>query len=303
MPDLAGVAIGPIARIPTWFRIGGGADRYADVHSAADLRACLELDANALVLGRGANLLVLDGGVPQLVLRLAGPELAGIEIDRDAGALRVGAAADLQRTQIVTARAGLRGLETLAGVPASIGGAIAMNAGGAHGSTFDHLRRITAMRRDGAVVDLDPAQLGATYRDGGLGDAIVLAAEFALESDDPAAVRTDLKRVMESKRTSQPLASRSAGCVFKNPVVDGGIDGVASPGQRTSAGLLIDRAGCKGLRRGGAAVSDRHANFFVVDARSARAADVLELIHDVQRRVHECFGVRLEPEIKIWGTP
>lgn len=298
MPETLQVDIQHDATIETWFGIGGRADRLARPASVEELRQCVALDPDLKVLGEGANLLVADGGVRELVVSME--RLNAVSIGDD-GVVNAQAGADLMRLINDTARAGFSGLHTLAGVPASIGGAVAMNAGGAFGNTFDHLREITTIDRSGDV-RTDPASaFDARYRDGGLDGRIVVEAVFQLARDDPKDVRQRVKDIMAKKKASQPLAADSAGCVFKNPTLGNDLQGIGGAGQRVSAGMLIDRAGCKGLTRGGASVSERHANFVVVDKATARAADVIELIDAVRQRVDAAFGVQLQTEVIIWG--
>lgn len=298
MPETVALDIEHDAPIDTWFGIGGRADRLARPSSIEELGQCIALDANLKVFGEGANLLVADGGVRALVVSLA--KMNAVSIGAD-GFVRAQAGADLMRLINGTVRAGLAGLHTLTGVPASIGGAIAMNAGGAFGNTFDHLREITTMDRAGVVRTEPASAFEATYRDGGLGGRIVVEAVFELEPEEPMVLRERVKDIMAQKKASQPMAADSAGCVFKNPTLAEDIEGVGKTGQRVSAGMLIDRAGCKGLAAGGARVSERHANFVVVDKATASAADVIELIEAVRQRVHGAFGVKLATEVVVWS--
>lgn len=298
MPETLQVDIEHDAAIETWFGIGGKADRLARPASVEELRQCVALDPDLRVLGEGANLLVADGGVRELVASME--RLSEVSIGED-GVVCAQAGADLMRLINDTARAGLSGLHTLAGLPASIGGAVAMNAGGAFGNTFDHLREITTLDRDGNLRTEPASAFDAQYRDGGLNGRIVVEVVFQLTPDEPVEVRQRVKDIMAKKKASQPLAADSAGCVFKNPTLSTDLQGIGEARQRVSAGMLIDRAGCKTLTRGGASVSERHANFVVVDKKTARAADVIELIDAVRRRVDAAFGVQLETEVVIWG--
>jgi UDP-N-acetylmuramate dehydrogenase len=307
------------AAISTWFGIGGGADRLARPRTAAELVACLEMDQSLRVLGDGANLLVDDAGVGELVVDFKPPrtpltpqtaqassglgavtgELAAVEIDAS-GRVRVGAGADLQKLVMETARRGLRGLEVLYGIPATIGGAVIMNAGGAFGEIANVIESVDVMDRSGRVATLERGRIGFGYRRSGLSPGIVVGAVLRLTPDDAVSVRARLKEIAEYKKTTQPLSANSAGCVFKNPTLTADIEGVAAKGARVSAGMLIDRAGCKGLRVGGASVSERHANF-VVTEKGAKAAEVISLMVETKKRVRERFGVELEPEVVVWG--
>lgn len=286
--------------IPTWFGIGGRADRLATPTTDDELAACLMLDPELVVLGDGANLLVDDPGVAALVVSLRGPRFTGWTIDDRTGAVRVGAGANLPKLINEAVRRGLAGLEGLAGIPASVGGALVMNAGGAFGQIADAVVRVHARRRDGSPITLERRDIAFDYRRSGLHDLVITDAELALTPAEPAALRTRLLEVMEYKKASQPMAAKSAGCVFKNPTLHADLPSIAARGSRVSAGLLVDRAGCKGLAVGGASVSHRHANF-IVTAHGARAGDVIDLLRLVRQRVDDTFGVRLEPEIVIWG--
>ena len=287
------------AAIPTWFGIGGRADRFAAPASAAALRRCLEIDPALRVLGEGANLLVDDDGVPGLVVALTAPAFTGAEFDDD-GVVRVGAGADLPRLVVESVRRGLAGLEGLGGIPATIGGALVMNAGGAFGQIADAVARVHAVDRAGRDVTLERADIPFGYRAGGLRDLVVTGAELRLTPADPAALRARLKDVMAYKKASQPMADNSAGCCFKNPTLAADLEGVAGAGTRVSAGLLIDRAGLKGVAVGGARVSERHGNF-VVTAPGAKARHVIDLMALIVRAVHDRFGVTLHPEVVIWS--
>lgn len=299
MPETLAVEMRCDIQIPTWFGVGGRADRLARPRTLEQLVQCVESDPDCRILGDGANLLVADTGVRELVVSLDAMRDVSYEAN---GVVRVAAGAKLHRLVQETAARGLAGLHTLAGVPASIGGAVAMNAGGKHGSTYDHLVELTTIDRRG-VVRTEPARaFAAGYRDGGLGDRIVAGAVFRLVPDDPAALRARVKAIMLEKKHTQPLAADSAGCVFKNPVLQEAIAGVGRAGQRVGAGLLIDRAGCKGWAVGGASVSQRHANFITVDKKQANAANIIELIERVRVAVRERFGITLHTEVVIWGA-
>ncbi len=289
------------APIPTWFGVGGGADQLATPRDQAELLACVRIDPGLRVLGAGANLLVDDDGVGELVVSLASPAFQGTQWGAEV--VRVGAGVDLPKLIVDAVRRGRAGIEGLGGIPATIGGALVMNAGGAFGQIADCVLRVHAVSRDGREVTLERAAIPFGYRHSGLADLILVGAELSLPPADPAALRDKLKEVMAYKKNSQPMAENSAGCCFKNPTLDRTVrdaqGDIGEPGKRVSAGMLIDRAGLKGLRVGGASVSPRHANFLVTDA-GAKARDVIDLIAEITRRVHDTFGVRLQPEVVIW---
>jgi len=276
------------APAPTWMGVGGRADALARPERLDQLRALLEWDAPVRILGDGANLLVADEGVDGLVVSLE--RMTRVERLDEGGRLLAEAGVNLPRLVIEAARLGLSGLEGLAGVPASVGGATRMNAGGAFGSFADAVERVHALTRAGDARTLDRDQIDFGYRRSGLEDLFITSVELALTPAQPADVRARTKEVMARKKATQPLAADSAGCVFRNPIIDA---------RRTSAGLLLDRAGCKGLRVGGACVSERHANFVCCQS-GATAADALELIDLMRTRVEDAHGVRLETEIVIW---
>lgn len=289
------------APIKTWFAIGGTADRYAEPSSHDHLAEALRLDPDLRILGDGANLLVADEGVSELVCKLSG-ELASWSIDPGSGRVTAGAGANLPKLIHATVRAGLAGIHTLGGVPATLGGATVMNAGGAHGQIADAVHTIRALTRTGDTIDLARDQVRFDYRHSGLTDLIITAVTLHLEpGHDKDRLRTTLKDIMAAKKASQPLAASSCGCVFKNPTPTHDIEGIASANTRTPAGLLIDRAGCKGMtpHAQSVRVSNVHANFFET-ASNAKAADVIELIERVQDRVEAAFSIRLEPELVIW---
>ncbi len=305
--------------IATWFNVGGTADRFARARSMDQLRACLELDRSLRILGDGANLLVADEGVRELVVALEG-DFAGVEfIDAPSAAglgtpsviVRAGAAAKLPQLITECARRGLAGLETLGGIPATVGGACVMNAGGTYSQTGDCLHSVTGLTRGGDLLTLKRNQIEFTYRSTNFfpgnpaksREFIVTSVEFKLRRGDAEAIRKKLKDIMAAKSASQPMAEHSAGCAFKNPILQRDLPGIAVAGSKVSAGMLIDKAGCKGLRVGCATVSPQHANFFTVTpSPTARAADVLSLMRQVQERVQSTFGLWLVPEVAVWGA-
>ena len=299
-----GMSIEFDAPISTWFEVGGRADRLARPRTHDELRACLRSDSELLILGDGANLLVDDEGVRQLVISLGQGAFSAVEWNDER--VVVGAGAKLPQLINESVRRGLSGLETVAGIPATIGGAIVMNAGGAFGAISDRLVAVHVMNRDGVQERLPRGRIGFDYRQSGLQGLIILSAEFELLPGDPAKVRERQLEIMAYKKNSQPMADKSAGCVFKNPTLAHDLpellrDGIetAVAGRRVSAGMLIDKAGCKGMTEGGASVSDRHANF-IVTAAGATARDVMRLMERVQDAVKIRFDVELHPEVVLW---
>ncbi|MBM3973343.1 MAG: UDP-N-acetylmuramate dehydrogenase [Planctomycetes bacterium] len=268
-------------------RIGGPADwflePYAEEDVALAVRACRERDVPLRVLGGGSNVVIADEGVRGALLHL--PSLNRIQ--RDGNRITAGAGVTLPSLLRAAKEAGLAGLEKLTGIPAMVGGAVAMNAGTRDGETFEHLVSLTLVDRDGNVVVHGRDRFRACYRDGGLDDAIVVQATFELTPDDRQAIAARFSASLKQRNASQPVSMRSVGCVFRNPAGD-------------AAGRLIEAAGCKNLRIGGIEVSPVHANYFVNDGCGS-AAEFVALMGEVRARVRKTFGVELAPEVKFWG--
>ncbi|MBN1489696.1 MAG: UDP-N-acetylmuramate dehydrogenase [Phycisphaerae bacterium] len=279
------VPLGPL----TWFGLGGTARVLATVSTQAQLRTVLaracEVDLPVYVLGAGANVLVGDGGVDGVVVRLKGGDFE--QTQWDGPRVVAGAGVDIASLTLAAVRRGLAGLECMAGIPGTAGGTVCMNAGGRFGEIKEAVRRVWTVHRSGCCREWNQEEAEFEYRRSALTGHIIERVAFELVPDDPGRVMQRYREIWEYKKQSQPLGRGSAGCVFKNP-----------PGE--SAGALIDRAGLKGTAVGGATVSEAHANFIVVRS-SATASDIIELIATVQQRVEEEFGVTLEPEVQIWG--
>ncbi|MDD7368005.1 MAG: UDP-N-acetylmuramate dehydrogenase [Clostridiales bacterium] len=273
----------------TSFRIGGAADALFLPATAEELTRAIaaaeETGAPWRVLGNGTNVLVRDGGLRGLTIVLGEP-MSGVRIEGRRVTAQAGAL--LSRVGREAQRAGLQGMAALSGIPGSVGGAAAMNAG-AYGSEMkDVLTRVLALE-NGQPVWLDADALALSYRDSlilrhGL---IVLAAEFELQGGDPDVIQAEMADYAARRREKQPLNMPSAGSTFKRPAGH-------------FAGALIEGAGLKGYRVGGAQVSELHAGF-VVNAGGATARDVLALMDDVRRIVFEQTGVTLEPEVRVIG--
>jgi len=273
----------------TWYRLGGPARWFVTPRDEAELAEVLRrLRAAGLpwhVLGRGANLIVRDDGPPGSVIHLTGPHWEAVHYDGPT--VRAAAGADFPKLVKQTVERGLGGLEGLAGIPGTVGGALRMNAGGKYGSFSDHLRDARLMTPDGAVVARARQELGFGYRTSAVGDAIVLEATFDLVPGDATALRARYQAIWNEKYATQPpVSAHSAGCIFKNP-----------PG--AAAGALLDRCGLKGVRCGGAEISTRHANFILAH-EGATARDVLDLIELARARVRAATGVELELEVQVW---
>lgn len=277
----------PLAR-RTWFGLGGSAKFLCRPRSADDLAELAASARNASVpfkvLGAGANVLVSDDGFDGVVVRLDAAAFRTVE--RTGNRLRVGAGVELMPLARSCSEAGLAGLEGLAGIPASIGGAVRMNAGGRFGEISDVVRSIDVLTPAGRVERWSKERIGFGYRHSAIGDEIVLSAEIELSEDDPETVGRRYHECFAMKMESQPIRENSAGCIFKNP-------------HGRSAGAMIDQAGLKGTRCGGARVSERHANFIVADG-GATASDVLRLIDVVRDRVKQEFATELDLEIDVW---
>ena len=282
------VADQPLAPFTT-LGVGGAARWYVEPRDGDELAEVLRDlgDLPLLVLGRGSNVLVADTGWPGLALRLG----AGFKWQRrDGVVVEAGGGTSMPALAAWLATEGLSGLEFAAGIPATVGGSVRMNAGAHGGQTAEDLVAVavaTPEHPDG--IELAAADLDFGYRHSALPPgAVVVAARWSLREDDPAAIRTRLDDLRAWRRATQPLRQRNCGSVFTNP-----------PGD--SAGRLIDAAGLKGLRVGGARVSEKHANFVVVDPATTTAADVLALIELVRDRVVAHGGPRLEPEVRLVG--
>ncbi|MCC5828092.1 MAG: UDP-N-acetylmuramate dehydrogenase [Phycisphaeraceae bacterium] len=294
VPHAMNVPLGPL----TWYGVGGAAEVLARPSSLQQLsQLCARAKAENIpihVLGEGANLLVADDGVSGIVIKLDSP--AFLAVRYEGNRVFAGAGADLRKLVVETARRGLAGLDCLAGIPATVGGAIRMNAGGTFGSIGQCIRRIQVMDAAGQVYYRDRDDLVFGYRTTNIVARFILEAEFELQVDDPEEIRKRVKKVYFLKKNSQPLEGRSAGCAFKNlESLPEGVD----PSTPLSAGKLIDMAGLKGFAIGGASVSNQHANFIVAE-EGAKAADVLAVIEHIESEVARRFGVNLEREVEVW---
>jgi UDP-N-acetylmuramate dehydrogenase len=278
----------PLAPL-TWFRVGGPAQALFMPEDEADLAYFLSLlpaDVPVTVVGLGSNLIVRDGGVPGVVVRLGrGFSEIAVEDHR----IRAGAAVPDVKVARAAQEAGLSGLSFLRGIPGAIGGALRMN-GGAYGrETKDALVAARAVDRSGRVQVLSNADMHYSYRHcGAPEDFIFTEATFEGTPGDRAAIAGEMEQITESREATQPIKSRTGGSTFKNP-----------PGRK--AWELIDAAGCRGLMVGGAQVSELHCNF-LINRGNATAADIETLGETVRRRVKESSGVELEWEIKRIGA-
>ncbi|MCA9279159.1 MAG: UDP-N-acetylmuramate dehydrogenase [Phycisphaeraceae bacterium] len=290
--------------ISTWFGVGGCADAMATPTSLDELRACRDIDDKLVVLGEGANLLVCDEGIDRLVVRLSSPAFTQCAF-HDNGIVSVGSGVTLPKLINLCERRGLAGIEGLAGFPASIGGAIRMNAGGAFGEIGDAVHSVTLVCKDNTLRTLHKDDIAFSYRETRFGndaifdDAVVMEVQLKLTPDDPNYIKQRKLDAMEYKKRTQPLSADSAGCCFKNPTLPHDIDSIGSKGLRVSAGMLIDRACLKGTEIRSARVSEHHANF-ICSSKDGCARDIIELMDLCQRAVHETFGVLLQREVVVW---
>lgn len=277
----------PLAPL-TWMNLGGPAQFFLEPRDQAELQkvvtCCHENGIPIFVLGSGSNLLVRDEGVRGAVIRLANASFA--ESTVDGTTLRSGAGALLSQTISVSVRDGLAGLEVLAGIPGTVGGAIRGNAGGRSGEIAETCRSVTAMTAKGEIVTRSGDDLTFGYRSSSITEPFILGGTFELRPDDPDEITSRMRKIWIMKKATQPLSDQSAGCIFKNP-------------RGQSAGALIDQAGLKGTRLGGAEISDRHANF-VVTHDGCKSDDVLRLIDLTRSKIAEQFGIELELEIQVW---
>ena len=273
-----------------WFRTGGPAEwlyRPADVAELSALLRELPDYTPVMPIGVGSNLIVRDGGVPGVVVRLP-KAMARVSVEDRL--VRAGGGAMGITVASAARDAGIAGLEFLRGIPGTVGGAVRMNAGAYGRDTSDVLVAVTVVLRDGTVETWPAARLGYTYRHSELpAGAVVVEAVFRGEPGDPSTIGAEMGRIAAEREASQPLRSRTGGSTFKNP-----------PGHKAWA--LIDAAGCRGLRRGDAQVSEKHCNF-LLNLGGASSADIEALGDEVRARVRAHSGVELEWEIQRVGQP
>ena len=275
----------------TTFRVGGEADVLVNINSAREittaLRAAKDAGVPATIIGNGSNLLVRDGGIRGLVIRISNSFGA---IEMKDGVIHAQAGASLRAVANFAQERGLGGMETIAGIPGTVGGAVIMNAGAYGGEMSQIVTRVDAVSlHDGKPVRFDAKNLGFSYRHSAMMDANVIVTDVTiqLEPADPAAIAARTQELLAARREKQPLEYPSAGSTFKRP-------------EGLFAAKLIDDAGLRGLRIGDAQVSEKHAGF-IVNRGSATAKDILALMDEVSHRVREQFGVTLEPEVRILG--
>ena len=291
LPEIRGRVREQAALAPvTWFRVGGAAEflvRPEDADDLAKLLRELALEMPVTVIGAASNLIVRDGGIPGVVIKLA-RGFNEILVDDD-GVIAGAACLDITVAEVAAA-AGLTGLEFLSGIPGSIGGAVAMNAGAYGGEIKTVLDWAEIVTRSGEVLRLNAAELALDYRRSNLAPgAVVTGARLRAAKGEVSAIAARMAEIKASREASQPVRARTGGSTFANP-----------PDMK--AWELIDAAGCRGLKRGGAQVSELHCNFLLNNG-DATAADLEGLGEEVRRRVFAASGVSLHWEIKRIGVP
>lgn len=278
----------PMAR-HTSFRIGGPAEVLARPSSEGELisllRLCRAEEIPCRILGGGTNILAPDEGIPGVVVSVRGLDRIRPVSDTE---LEAGCGVSLARLANYAQKRGLTGLEFAHGIPGTVGGGMYMNAGAYGGEMVQVAVSARFLRPDGEIETFRGEEMGLSYRHSAFmeREGVILSARFRLAPGDPEAILARMKELSEKRRASQPLDMPSAGSAFKRPV--GGY-----------AAALIQNAGLKGFRVGGAAVSEKHSGF-VVNLGGATAADVLELLDQVRARVLAASGIALEPEIRLW---
>ncbi len=292
LPPLGGRATQAAALASfTWFRVGGPAEvmvRPADTEDLAAFLAALPPEVPVTVIGAASNLIIRDGGIPGIVVRLPARGFGGIVVEED-GVIAGAAALDATVAEHA-AQAGLAGLEFLSGVPGAVGGAVAMNAGAYGGDVAGILDWAEIVCRSGETRRLSTAELALAYRYSALPPgAVVVRARFSARPGERTPIAERMAAIRAAREATQPIRARTGGSTFRNP-----------PGMK--AWELIAAAGCRGLARGGAVVSEKHCNF-LINTGGASAADLEGLGEEVRARVRETTGVMLEWEIRRIGIP
>ena len=272
----------------TWFRLGGLAEYFAEPTSVDELstlvRRCRQQQVAVRLLGGGSNILVPSGGVAGVVISISTPEFSDIAV---AGhEVTAGGGARLSHVISTTVREGLGGLETLVGIPGTVGGALHGNAG-SHGTDVGQwCHEATVMTRSGEILRRGAEDLRFAYRQSSLNELVILSARFSLEPEDPAELTCRMQKAWIVKRSAEPSSEVGAGCIFKDP-------------QGLSAAQMIEQAGFKGTRVGLTEVCDRNPNF-IVAGPGATSDDVKRLIDLVRSGVSAAWGIELELQIEVW---
>jgi UDP-N-acetylmuramate dehydrogenase len=277
----------PLAK-RTWYGLGGAADYFIAPKTVKQLkevvRRCTNNNIRIYVMGFGSNLLISDEGLRGAVIKLEAEQFSQIEFDGDE--VIAWAGAELSKLVLTCVEKGLSGIEALTGIPGSVGGAVKMNAGGNFGDFGSTVETVTLMDSDGNVFEKSKPELVFDYRRTNITAKFILSARLKLNESDSEQIMRTVKEIWIYKKNNQPLNTKNSGCIFRNP-------------QGGSAGALIDRAGLKGLRIGGAIVSEKHANFIIAE-KECTSNDVMRLIEAIKEKVKEQFDVELELEVEIW---
>jgi UDP-N-acetylmuramate dehydrogenase len=277
----------PLAK-RTWYGLGGAADYFIRPKTVRQLtevvRRCNKNNIRIYAMGFGSNLLISDEGLRGAVIKLEAEQFAQIEFDGEE--VTAWAGAELSKLVLTCVKKGLSGIEALTGIPGSVGGAVKMNAGGNFGDFGSSVETVTLMDSDGNVFEKSKPELVFDYRRTNITAKFILSARLKLNESDSEQIMRTVKEIWIYKKNNQPLNTKNSGCIFRNP-------------QGGSAGALIDRAGLKGLRIGGAVVSEKHANFIIAE-KECTSSDVMRLIEAIQQKVKEQFDIELELEVEIW---
>jgi UDP-N-acetylmuramate dehydrogenase len=272
----------------TTFKIGGPAEIFFEPRDLGDLKllviAAKKYNIPIFLIGAGSNILVSDKGIKAVVLKLSSPYFKKISFKNSS--LEVGSGLMLNRIVQIAQKRGFTGTEFLAGIPGTVGGALAMNAGAWGKSIGELLQKVRVMDYNGSVKTLTKENIKFTYRRSNLGRFIILSADLKLYQSNKKVVRENINMYISRRRKTQDTTFANAGCIFRNPAGE-------------SAGRLIDLCGLKGRRRGKAYISTRHANF-ILNRGNAFSSDVLSLMDLVRKKVKGKFNITLKPEIKIW---
>ncbi len=278
----------PLAK-STWYGLGGAADYFIRPETLEELKEaakrCVENGVAVRVMGFGSNLLIGDNGVRGAVIKLDSESFSEVKFEGEQ--LTAGAGADLSKLVLTCVQKGLSGMEALTGIPGSIGGAVRMNAGGNFGDFGSSVESVMLMDSQGGIFEKSKPELVFDYRSTNITAKFILGARLRLAPADPNQILRMVKEIWIYKKNTQPLNTQNSGCIFKNP-------------RGVSAGALIDRAGLKGFRIGGAVISEKHANFVIAE-KGCKSGDVLCVIEVIKQKVREQFGVDLELEIEIWS--
>ena len=272
-----------------WFRLGGPAAYFARPRGVEQLagliKRCRQENYPFKILSGGSNILASDERLEALVIHLESPAFS--DVTTDGTTIEAGGAVPLTALISQSARSGLGGLEIFTGIPGTVGGALRSQAANRHGSIGQYVRKVHVLDKAGEIQTRDRDDLDSAEGAVNLDDPVILSANFVLEPEEPEAVVRRMRRIWIVKKESQPYGHQSTGCMFKNISPD------------LSAGNLIDQAGLKGTRYGGAEVSDRHANFIVAHP-GAKASDILQLASQIRQRIWQQFGYDLQLQIQVW---